>query len=80
MEVPALKDKKTGKPSYTLTAFVTGFAVVNIKLLLAGVEIADKIKMSDFSGGDYSMAVAALGALYVGNKKLNRNKEDKKDE
>lgn len=76
MKVPALKDIKTGKPSYTLTAFVMGFVVVNIKLLLSGVEIMDKYKFSDFSGVDYAAAVAALGSIYV----LRKNKTIKSEE
>lgn len=75
MNVPALKDTKTGKPSYTLTAFVIGFAIVNIKLLLSGVEIMDKFKMSEFSGVDYAAAIAALGSVYV----LRKNKTIKEE-
>ncbi len=83
MKVPALKDDKTGKASYTLTAFVMGVLIVNLKLILSGIEIMDKVKMSEFTGTDYSMAMAALSALYVGNKKLNgpkKDSENKKDE
>lgn len=65
-----LKDVKTGKPSYTVTAFVFGFWVINIKLLLAGMEITDKIKMSEFTGMDYAAAAAAVGSIYV----LRKNK------
>jgi hypothetical protein len=60
-----LKDIKTGKPSYTVTAFIFGFCLINIKLLLAGMEFADGIKMSEFSGMDYAAAAAAIGSIYV---------------
>jgi hypothetical protein len=58
-----IKDS-SGKPSVTMTAFVTGFLVVNAKLLISGLTIAG-YKMASFGGGDYSAAVAALGAVYV---------------
>jgi len=79
MVFPALKDIKTGKPSYTLTVFITGSLIVNLKLILSGIEIMDKIKMSEFSGSDYSMAMAALAALYVGNKTLKKSKVEEKE-
>lgn len=72
-----LKNKKTGKPSYTTTMVVVGFGVINLKLLLSGLEVGDKFKMSDFSGVDYAAALTAIGAIHVGNKKLNHPKEDK---
>ena len=76
MKVPALQDDK-GNTSYTLTALVVGFAIINIKLLLSGIEIMNKIKMSDFSGTDYGAALAGLGIVYNWNK---RQSEPKKEE
>lgn len=70
-----LNDLKTGKPSYTVTAFVIGFWIINIKLLLAGMQFSDKIKMSEFSGMDYATAAAAIGSIYV----LRKNKTIEKD-
>jgi hypothetical protein len=70
-----LNDLKTGKPSYTVTAFVIGFWIINIKLLFSGVHLTDKIKMSDFSGMDYATAAAAIGSIYV----LRKNKTIEKD-
>ena len=64
-----------GKPSVTMTAFVTGFLVVNAKLLLAGIEIAG-FKMTAFTGGEYAAAVGALGAVYVMRRTGNQKKED----
>ena len=61
-----------GDKSLTATAFIIGFVVVNIKLLMAGVKIAS-ITMSAFSGAEYACAVGALGAIYV----LRRNAIDK---
>lgn len=53
-----------GKPSVTMSAFVTGFIVVNAKLLLSGITIAG-YTMTAFTGGEYAAAVGALGAVYV---------------
>lgn len=58
-----IKDS-AGKPSVTMTAFVTGFMVVNAKLLISGLTIAG-YKMAAFTGGEYAAAVGALGAVYV---------------
>jgi hypothetical protein len=54
-----IKNVKTGQKSYVLTAFIIGVTIVNAKLLLSGIQFKD-IKMSDFSGIDYSAAIAAL--------------------
>jgi len=70
-----INDVKTRKPSYTVTAFIVGFFVINFKLLFSGVQITDKIKMSDFNGVDYAAGVAALGGIYV----LRKNKTIKPD-
>lgn len=64
-----IKNVKTGKPSYILTAFIVGIFIVNVKLLLSGVEIGD-VKMSEFSGVDYASSIAALGGIYTLNKKI----------
>jgi len=53
-----------GKPSVTMTAFVSGFLVVNLKLLLSGITIAG-FKMAAFTGGEYAAALGALGTIYV---------------
>jgi hypothetical protein len=54
----------SGKKSTTLTAFVLGFITVNVKLLISGLTIGG-YTMSNFSGVDYSAALASLGAIYV---------------
>ena len=66
-----LKDS-SGEKSLTATAFIIGFIVVNLKLILAGVKIG-AITFSVFSGSEYGLAVASLGAVYV----LRRNSRDK---
>jgi hypothetical protein len=73
-----IKDVKTGKPSYTVTAFVVGFLVVNAKLILSGITIADKFTFASFSGVDYAAAIAALGGIYVMRK--NASIKSDKDE
>lgn len=58
-----IKDS-SGKPSITMSAFVTGFIVVNAKLLISGLTLGG-YKMAAFSGTEYAAAVASLGAVYV---------------
>ena len=58
-----LKDS-SGKKSTTVTAFVLGFIVVNIKLLASGLSIAG-YSMQPFTGTEYGAAIGALGAIYV---------------
>ena len=70
-----IKNVKTGKPSYTLTAFMVGILVVNVKLAISGIEVGG-VKMSDFSGVDYAAAIAALGGIYSLNKHLNKKDVD----
>jgi len=54
----------SGKKSLTATVFIWGAAVVNIKLALSGLVVLGT-KFPDFTGGDYGMALAALGGIYV---------------
>lgn len=65
-----------GKPSVTMTAFVTGFIVVNAKLLISGLTIAG-YTMAVFGGGDYAASVGALGAVYV-MRRANGDKNEQK--
>lgn len=58
-----LKDT-SGEQSLTATAFIIGFAIVNIKLILSGLTIGD-LTFSEFTGSDYGLALASLGAIYV---------------
>lgn len=58
-----IKDPKTGEPSVTLTALVTGMLVATLKLLVSGITIGS-ITLSQFSGTDFAAVVGALGALY----------------
>ena len=59
----------SGKRSATLTAFVVGFLVVNLKLLISGLNFWG-FQMETFSGVDYAATLAALGGIYI----LRRNK------
>lgn len=58
-----LKDS-SGNKSTTVTAFVLGFVVVNLKLLASGLTLVG-YEMSAFTGVDYAAAMGALGAIYV---------------
>ncbi len=71
-----LRNVKTGKPSYSLTMTVVAFFVINLKLLFSGVEIVDKVKMSDFSGTDYAASLAAISGLHIFNKKANKDNKN----
>ncbi len=53
-----------GKPCVVTTAFVLGFAIVNLKLILSGFTIKE-VTLSAFTGGEYAAALGALGAIYV---------------
>jgi len=75
-----IKNVKTGKPSYTTTMVIIGFGVINLKLLLAGMEITDKIKFSDFTGIDYAACLTAIGGIYLWNKKGEKKKEESGEE
>jgi hypothetical protein len=70
------KDIK-GNRSITRTVFILGSIVVHIKLIFSGMTFNGFI-FEKFSGGDYGMALGALGAIYV----LRRNTEtnDKKED
>lgn len=73
-----IKDS-SGKPSVTMTAFVTGFIVVNAKLLISGLTIAG-YTMAAFDGGDYAAALSALGGIYVMRRNFGnpeKNSEEK---
>ncbi len=77
-----VKNVKTHKPSYTTTAFISGFTIICFKLLVSGLTIFH-YKMSNVSVSDWSMGVGALSALWVGNKHVNNiqiNKEQSKQE
>ena len=61
---------KEGKYSLTAVAFATGFITCTLKLLLSGVTVG-KIALGSFSGGDYAVAIAALGGVYVLRRNMN---------
>lgn len=78
MEKFLLKDS-SGKKSVTMTAFVTGFVIVNLKLILSGVSLGD-FSISEFTGTEYAAALGALGAIYVLRRTTSSNKEEQKNE
>ena len=67
-----LKDT-SGNKSTTVTAFILGFVVVNVKLLASGLTLAG-YEMSTFSGVDYAAAMGALGAIYVMRRTSSKDK------
>lgn len=62
-----LKDTSNNK-SYTLTVFILGAIIVNIKLIFSGVTVMG-VTLAPFTGSEYAMAIGALGSIYV----LRRN-------
>ena len=62
-----LRDPKSKKKSATLTLLVVGFITILGKLLLSDVTIHG-VHFNYFSGGDFALAIGALGGLYVGRR------------
>ena len=58
-----LKDTD-GNKSITMSAFVVGFIIVNLKLIFSGMTLWG-VTLAPFTGGEYAAALAALGAIYV---------------
>ena len=55
-----------GNKSLTATAFLVGFLVVNLKLILSGVDLGlPGPFFGEFTGVEYAAALAALGGIYV---------------
>lgn len=69
-----IKDS-SGEKSVTVTAFILGFAVVNLKLLGSGLTVAG-LTLAPFSGTEYAAAIAALGAVYVMRRATGKGKTD----
>lgn len=65
------KNAKSGQKSYTTTLVICGFFIINLKLLFSGVSVGKYFTCSQFSGTDYAAALAAIGAIHIGNKKVN---------
>lgn len=53
-----------GRKSSTLTVFVMGAIIVNVKLVLSELVIYG-IQFPSFGGTDYALALGALGGVYV---------------
>lgn len=72
---PFLFKDSSGKKSVTTTAFIFGSAIVNIKLIFSGISIGSFV-FEKFAGSEYGMAMAALGSIYVLNKKTKPEKKE----
>lgn len=73
-----IKDS-SGEKSVTMTAFVFGFIIVNLKLILSGVTIGG-YSMSVFTGSEYALCLSALSGTYILRRAVNKNKEEKETE
>lgn len=70
----------SGSKSITMTAFVVGFIIVNIKLIFSGMAIYG-FELAPFTGAEYAAAVGALGAVYVLRRSTSaKPKEEEKDD
>lgn len=67
-----LRDPKTGEKSVTVTAFVAGFGVAVIKLLVSGVTVAG-VTLAPFTGTDFAAVVGALGVIYAARKHTDKS-------
>ena len=74
MKLPLFNDS-SGNPSLTTTAFVLGFVVAVLKLLISGLTIGS-FKMDTFTGVDFAAVVGALGTVYAMRRNNSENKED----
>ena len=65
-----INNVKTQQPSYTTSAFISGFFIISLKLLVSGIVIHG-YQMSNVSVSDWSMGVAALSSMWIANKHVN---------
>lgn len=65
-----LKDP-AGEPSTTRSVFFYGSAICLFKLLLSGTVIGP-IALDVFTGGDFALAIAALGGIYSLDKSVRK--------
>jgi len=65
-----------GKKSLTATAFILGFAIVNLKLIFSGMTIAG-LNLAVFAGSEYAMCVASLGGIYILRKHTKKPEESR---
>lgn len=63
MEKFLLKDS-AGNKSTTVTVFILGAMIVNLKLIFSGMTIGG-LTLAEFSGTEYAAALMALGGIYV---------------
>jgi len=54
----------SGKKSVTMTLFVLGSLVVNLKLIFSGMTLGG-LALAAFSGTEYAVAMTALGGIYI---------------
>ena len=60
----------SGNKSLTATAFAIGFLVAAFKFLVSGITIY-AVQLPEFGGGEFAVALAALGGIYI----LRRSKD-----
>jgi hypothetical protein len=68
-----------GKKSTTLTVFILGAIVVNLKLIFSGMIIGG-VTLAEFTGSDYGVAMGALGGIYVLRRTVNGYATPKSEE
>lgn len=66
-----LKDSSTGTPSTTRTVFFVGCCICLFKLLISGITIWG-LGLGNFTGGDFALAIGALGGIYALDKTVSK--------
>lgn len=66
-----LKDPNTNSPSTARSVFFYGCAICLIKLLLSGISVYG-FNLGVFSGGDFALAIGALGGIYSLDKAVSK--------
>ena len=72
-----LKDS-SGERSVTHTAFVVGFVIACVKLLLSGNTFG-KIAFDTFTGVDFATVVGALGTVYSYRRASGKKNDQEKE-
>lgn len=64
----------SGSKSATLTIFIWGAVLVNLKLFFSGMTVGGLV-LAPFSGVEYAAAMGALGAIYVLRRSTDPNNQ-----
>lgn len=71
-----LPDPKSGNPSTARSVFWYGCLICLLKLALSKLDFG-AIKIPEFTGSEFAVAIGALGSIYALDKHITNQKEDK---